>query len=43
MIKFHDAEEAQKFVQEAEAGKTWSDNLKEVEEKEKEEEEEEEI
>jgi len=31
MIKFHDAEEAQKFVQEAEVGKSWSHNLQEVE------------
>ena len=31
MIKFHDAEEAQKFVQEAEAGKTWSRDLHEDE------------
>jgi len=29
MIKFHDVEEAQKFVQEAETGKTWSHNLQE--------------
>jgi hypothetical protein len=40
MIKFHDAEEAQKFVQEAEAGKTWSRDLHEAQDEEDDEEEE---